>query len=190
MNVAKKKYAFLNQFAKGQGTVLFGADTFEALPIYELAQDFGMSQRVYNRSFAKLTIPEATELLPEVLSNLNADTIIVNLGENEITTEGVDIEAVTEQYRWMLYKLHTCFSISRIVISSIALRTVDAEAFNSHLHALAKEFGCEYLEIPEKTSDMDQNEYSILLFRSMKKFFYDKNLSYEDIAKNAILYFS
>lgn len=186
------KYAFLNQFAKSQGTIILGSETLDRLPVNELAQDFDVKENIYNRSSSDMTISNATEQFPVIMSNMFPNHIIINLGETELNNMSADMTVtnLVEQYRWLLYKIHTVFPKTQLTITSITLLSDEAHQFNDALRALSEEFGCSFVALPEKPTEVDVNEYNITLFRVLRMAFYDKNLSCAEIANKAILRFS
>lgn len=190
MNISK--FTFLNQYAKTQGTVILGAGTFEAFPVNELAQDFDVKEHLYNRSAAGMTITESAENFSILISNMFPGHIIINLGETELK-ELADcslINKLVEQYRWLLYKIHTVLPKTRMTITSVPLSNDAAKQFNEEIESIASEFGCDYIALPERAEGEDINEYNVALFRALKMSFYRKDMSYIDIANNAILRFS
>lgn len=190
MNISK--FAFLNQFAKSQGTVLLGAATLENLPVNELAQDFDVNEHLYNRSSSEMTIASATEQFPVIMSNMFPNHIIVNLGETELTnmSEDMNVTRLIEQYRWLLYKIHTAFPKTQLTLTSTTGSSDEAYRFNDEVKSLSEEFGCDYIALPERPAEIDINEYNVTLFRVLKMAFYDKNLTCSEIANKAIFRFS
>lgn len=190
MNI--KKFAFLNQLAKSQGTVLLGASTFDSLPVNEFAQDFEIKEHIYNRSSVDATIADITEHLNSILSNLYPANILINLGETEISDAKTEINLpqLVEQYRWLLYKIHTLLPNARLIITSLPQTSDTAINFNNSIKAIGKEFGCEYINLPDKKDETSIDEYNLSLFKRIRSSFYRRDLTSTDLANSAILRFS
>lgn len=172
-------FNILNQVAKEHGIVLFGSTSAANIPINELVQDYGINKNIYNRSIPGLTVMEAEKDLDSCIYSLKPQKIILNLGEEDMLA-GSDLTKVIDQYRWILYKIHTVLPKATLILVSIANNVEHADEFNQALHALADECGCEYIDIPQAS---DSPEYDIRFFRMIKSAFYEADMSYSDIVQ-------
>lgn len=170
-------FTILNKVAKKHGIVLFGSTTAARIPINELVQDYDISQKIYNRSISGLHLTDAEKYLDTCVYNLEPDKIILNLGEEDLKAS-CEINKLAEQYRWLLYTIHTVLPDASLILTSVTPQDEKAEKFNQALKTLSLEFGCNYLEIP---AGINLGEYDIRFFRTIKSVFYDSNMSYSDI---------
>ncbi len=85
------KYRELNSITEAGGVVLFGSDTFAALPVGELTQAFRITEPIYNRSVKDIKINQIETYLKVCLYDLNPRKIFVNLGDTDILDETIDI---------------------------------------------------------------------------------------------------
>ena len=175
----KIDFSILNNVAKKHGIVLFGSTAAANIPINELMQDYDISQPVYNRSISGLKLMNAEDYLESCIYHLKPSKIILNLGEEDLKICD-DIEKLIEQYRWLLYKIHTKLPNSNLILTSVATDAPHFEEFNKALKKLSDECGCEYINIlPEQ----NPFEFDIRFFRMIKSVFFDNNMSYSDIIK-------
>lgn len=170
-------FTILNKVAKKHGIVLFGSTSAANVPINELVQDYDISQHIYNRSIEGLSLSNAEKYLDTCVYSLEPDKIILNLGEEDLK-ENCDIDKLAEQYRWLLYTIHTVLPDASLILTSVTAPGERAESFNHILKTLSEECGCSYFEIP---SVHNLGEYDIGFFRTIKSVFYDSNMSYADI---------
>ena len=177
------KYEILNRFARKHGVVFFGSTTAAQMPLNELVQDLDSSVCFYNRSIEGLKLSDAEDYLDTCVTCIIPDRIIINLGEAELN-EGADFTKLIEQYRWLLYKIHTALPSSRLIIASVPQINDSAMEFNHQLKSLSDEFGCEYLKLPDC---IDSEDFSYLFAKSLKPFLCTESLSYTDIANQAVL---
>lgn len=170
-------FTILNKIAKKHGIVLFGSTSTADIPINELVQDYEISQNIYNRSISGLKLADAEKYLNTCVYNLEPDKIILNLGEEDLKTSD-EINKLIEQYRWLLYTIHTVLPDASLILTSVTAQTDRTDSFNRALKTLAAECGCNYLEIP---TGIASEEYNIRFFRTIKSVFYDSTMSYSDI---------
>ena len=99
-------YREMNSITEAGGVVLFGSNTFAALPIGELAQAFRITEPIYNRSVKDVRIDQIESYLKVCLYDLNPRKIFVNMGDIDIRDENVDADNFISKYEWLLYMIH------------------------------------------------------------------------------------
>jgi hypothetical protein len=139
-------YRELNSITEAGGVVLFGSNTFAALPIGELTQAFRITEPIYNRSVKNVRIDHIESYLKVCLYDLNPRKIFVNMGDIDILDENVDIDNFIAKYEWLLYMIHTKTKAS-IYIVPIVSASQTAFQINQRLKALASQTGCKYIDV-------------------------------------------
>lgn len=157
-------YRELNSITEAGGVVLFGSNTFAALPIGELAQAFRITEPLYNRSVRDIRIDQIERYLKVCLYDLNPRKIFVNMGDVDILNENVDIDNFISKYEWLLYMIHTKTEAS-IYIVPILSKSPAAFEINQRLKALAAQTGCKYIDV---SGVLDSPRPMLRLFELMK----------------------
>ena len=139
-------YREMNSITEAGGVVLFGSNTFAALPVGELAQAFRITEPIYNRSIKDVRIDQIESYLKVCLYDLNPRKIFVNMGDIDILDENVDTDNFISKYEWLLYMIHTKTQAS-IYIVPIVSNSPAAFQINQRLKALASQTGCKYVDV-------------------------------------------
>lgn len=139
-------YRELNSITEAGGVVLFGSNTFAALPVGELTQAFRITEPIYNRSVKNVRIDHIESYLKVCLYDLNPRKIFVNMGDVDILDENVDIDNFIAKYEWLLYMIHTKTNAS-IYIVPIVSGCQAAFQINQRLKMLAAQTGCKYIDV-------------------------------------------
>ncbi len=139
-------YREMNSITEAGGVVLFGSNTFAALPVGELAQAFRITEPIYNRSIKDVRIDQIESYLKVCLYDLNPRKIFVNMGDIDILDENVDADNFISKYEWLLYMIHTKTQAS-IYIVPIVSNSPAALQINQRLKALASQTGCKYVDV-------------------------------------------
>ncbi len=139
-------YREMNSITEAGGVVLFGSNTFAALPVGELAQAFRITEPIYNRSIKDVRIDQIESYLKVCLYDLNPRKIFVNMGDIDILDENVDADNFISKYEWLLYMIHTKTQAS-IYIVPIVSNSPAAFQINQRLKALASQTGCKYVDV-------------------------------------------
>ena len=168
---ATKEYTALNQYAQKNKVAILGASTAAHLAIGELLQDYEISTKVYNRSVEAITIKEAVPFAKTCIVPLKPSRLLLQLGETELETIGLSIQEIMDQYKWLLYELHTQLPETQLFLGPVLVDHPQRKTFNHALSSLAKEYGCNYLEC-ELT---EKNGVSLPFFRGMKDCLIEKD---------------
>ena len=139
-------YREMNSITEAGGVVLFGSNTFAALPVGELAQAFRITEPIYNRSIKDVRIDQIESYLKVCLYDLNPRKIFVNMGDIDILDENVDADNFISKYEWLLYMIPTKTQAS-IYIVPIVSSSPAAFQINQRLKALASQTGCKYVDV-------------------------------------------
>ena len=113
------KYKFLNQLAEADGTVIFGGCSDVNIPLGELKQAFALSDSIYNRSFSELFVADASKVYCECVAELCPDTVLVHIGEADVSDFGGKETAFEENYRALIGTIREKNKGCRIVIVSL-----------------------------------------------------------------------
>lgn len=140
-------YAGVNRLAAKHGVVLFGADSFAAVPFAELAAGRGANVPVHNRSIPGLSVADAKKMLRDCVTDLAPERVFVNLGENDLD---MDSDAFTQDYQKVLDLIREACGVKASVVSVLS---DGAENMNAHLEELAKKNKCEFIDISDAKKD-------------------------------------
>lgn len=176
-------YNSLNKVAQKNGIVLLGSTFAYDLPLNELVQNYSISKKIYNRSIQGLKIKDAEKYIENCITALEPTKLIINLGDEDLNADS-DVSELIEEYRWLLYRIHTMLPDTVLVITSVDESTENASAFNAELKKLAKEFGCEFIVIPQCSNF---EEHTFVFFKSIRKSLYDVTNGFSELASKAIL---
>lgn len=99
------KFRILNQYAKKGATLFVGSSLMEGFPINEFLMDHGMPQVIYNRGIGGFTIPELYSVRDVCIFDLSPEKIFINIGTNDIASEGYTLEKLLENYRTLLLQI-------------------------------------------------------------------------------------
>lgn len=157
-------YREMNSITEAGGVVLFGSNTFAALPVGELAQAFRITEPIYNRSIKDVRIDQIESYLKVCLYDLNPRKIFVNMGDIDILDENVDADNFISKYEWLLYMIHTKTQAS-IYIVPIVSNSPAAFKINQRLKALASQTGCKYIDV---TGVLESKRPTLRLFEMLK----------------------
>lgn len=157
-------YREMNSITEAGGVVLFGSNTFAALPVGELAQAFRITEPIYNRSIKDVRIDQIESYLKVCLYDLNPRKIFVNMGDIDILDENVDADNFIAKYEWLLYMIHTKTQAS-IYIVPIVSDSQAAFKINQRLKALASQTGCKYIDV---TGVLESKRPTLRLFEMLK----------------------
>ena len=157
-------YREMNSITEAGGVVLFGSNTFAALPVGELAQAFRITEPIYNRSIKDVRIDQIESYLKVCLFDLNPRKIFVNMGDIDILDENIDVDNFISRYEWLLYMIHTK---TQAAIYIVPIVSVSPTAFriNQRLKDLAASTGCRYIDV---SGVMESRRPTLRLFEVLK----------------------
>ena len=137
------KYSQMNEVSTTNGVVFFGSSYFANMPVSELARDYELEEKVYNRSLYGMTISDVDSALEDCIFSLSPKKIFVNIGEEDIKSQSFNEKEFLTKYEWMLYTIHDKTD-AQIYLVSIISRSPEAAKINKLLKKLAKELTAEY----------------------------------------------
>ena len=157
-------YREMNSVTEAGGVVLFGSNTFAALPVGELTQAFRITEPIYNRSIRDVRIDQIESYLKVCLYDLNPRKIFVNMGDIDILDENIDVDNFISRYEWLLYMIHTK---TQAAIYIVPIVSVSPTAFriNQRLKDLAASTGCRYIDV---SGVMESRRPTLRLFEVLK----------------------
>ena len=146
------KYKFLNQLAEADGTVIFGTSSDVNIPLGELKQAFALSGSIYNRSFSELSVADAARVYGECVAELCPDTVIVHIGDADVSDFVGKETAFEENYRALIGTIREKNKDCRIVI--VSLKNYDNDItvaeINKLLGEIANSEKCDFENISAK----------------------------------------
>lgn len=172
-------YTYLNKFAQKHGIVLLGSTFAHDFPLNELAQDYSITKRIYNRSIKGLQIKDAEKYIEDCIIPLEPSKLIINLGDEDLNSNA-SVNELIEEYRWLMYKIHTILPDTSLIITSVDDSSENAYSFNALLKGLANEFGCDFVVTPEYSGN---EEHAFAFFKGIKTILYDAGNNYSELAK-------
>ena len=146
------KYRPLNQLAEADGTVIFGTSSDVNIPLGELKQAFALSGSIYNRSFSELSVADAAKVYGECVAELCPDTVLLHIGETDVSDFAGNESAFEEAYRDLIGTIREKNKDCRIVI--VSLKNYDNDItvaeINKLLGEIANSEKCDFENISAK----------------------------------------
>lgn len=176
-------YREMNSITEAGGVVLFGSNTFAALPIGELAQAFRITEPIYNRSVKDVRIDQLDSYLKICLYDLNPRKIFVNMGDVDILDENVDVDSFISKYEWLLYMIHTKTKAT-IYIVPILSNSPAAFEMNQRLKGLASQTGCKYIDV---SGVLESKRPTLRLFEMLKVHMRSHPINFADAMEAGVL---
>ena len=146
------KYRSLNQLAEADGTVIFGTSSDVNIPLGELKQAFALNDSIYNRSFSQLSVADAAKVYGECVEELCPDTVLLHIGETDVSDFAGNESAFEEAYRDLIGTIREKNKDCRIVI--VSLKNYDNDITVAEINKLLCEIAdsekCEFEDISTK----------------------------------------
>ena len=146
------KYRSLNQLAEADGTVIFGTSSDVNIPLGELKQAFALNDSIYNRSFSQLSVADAAKVYGECVAELCPDTVLLHIGETDVSDFAGNESAFEEAYRDLIGTIREKNKDCRIVI--VSLKNYDNDITVAEINKLLCEIAdsekCEFEDISTK----------------------------------------
>ena len=147
-----QNYTKLNELAEQGGIVIFGDGKDKDIPTCELRQAFAVESKVYNRSFDNLSVNEAVSVYKKVVDPLEPETVLIHLGEADLSTLGVNLTEFDNKYLELIKVIKAQNKKWRIAV--VSLNNYDSvpqiAELNKHLKYIADSEKCEYGDISAK----------------------------------------
>ena len=147
-----KNYVKLNDLAEQGGIVIFGSGSDKNIPTGEIRQAFAVESRIYNRSFDNLSVNEAASVYEKIVGPLEPETVLIHLGEADLSTLGVNPTEFDNKYLELIKVIKAQNKKCRIVV--VSLNNYDSvpqiAELNKHLKYIADSEKCEYGDISAK----------------------------------------
>ena len=147
-----KKYAKLNELAEQGGIVIFGCNEDKDIPTGEIRQAFAVGSKIYNRSFDDLSVTESVSIYEKMIAPLAPETVLIHIGEADLTNFAGDPTAFDDQYLELLKAIKARNKKYRIAVVSLKNYENDPQIaeMNKHLKYIADSEQCEYGDISAK----------------------------------------
>ena len=143
------KYKALNRLAEADGIVMLGGSGDVNIPLGELKQAFALDDSIYNRSFSELSVADAAGAYGECVAELCPDTVLLHIGEADVSAFVGKETAFEENYRALIGTIRERNRGCRIVIVSLKNDDNDATVaeMNTLLGTIAASEKCEFEDI-------------------------------------------
>ena len=173
----KERYIELNKLAGHNGTVIFGGDTAFNIPLAELKQTFALKGNYYNRSFEGLSVADAGNIYSLYAAELQPDTVLVHIGDNDIEMFINSPREFTDKYRSLIYQIKENNSKCQIAVISLKnyINDKNISELNESLKNIAESENCEFCDIskkgiwnPKQIKEVNSFIYDIGFIRPLK----------------------
>ena len=152
LEIEIRKYAALNKLADTHGIVLLGEAQDLSIPLCELRQAFSINEKMYNRSFQKLSVINAAHVYKTCVAPINPATILLHIGLSDLELFQQNQAAFDEAYRNFINTIKSENQKCQIVV--VNLKNPENSALisnlNRHLKYIADAEQCEFGDISEK----------------------------------------
>ncbi len=161
-----EKFKILNQFAKKGETLLIGSSLMEGFPIHEFLQNGGVSKIIYNRAIGGYTTTELIAVMETCIYDLQPTKIFINIGSNDIACEDYTLEALLNNYSYILNEIQRKLPDTKIYVMAyypvnekdnfhgksdkswfIQRNNTNLLKANKAIKKLALEKGCKYIDL-------------------------------------------
>lgn len=149
---AVKRYKALNELAENDGIVVFGGEEDLSIPLGELKQAFAIEPKMYNRSFAGLSVTDAAAAYDECVTPLVPEAVLVHIGDSDLKMFEESPTEFDRKYRELIAHIKLHNKKCRIAVVSLKNYDNDPEIskINTHLKYIADSEHCEYGDIASK----------------------------------------
>lgn len=147
-----ERYSGLNELAEASGIVIFGNEEDRGIPLCELKQAFELESNLYNRSFTKLSINDATEIYDSCVAELYPETVLLHIGAEDLEFFKSAPAEFDEKYRELIAHIRKGNKKCRIAVISLKNpeKKDEIAELNKHLKYIADSEQCEYGDIATK----------------------------------------
>ena len=168
-------YRELDSIIGRVSSVIFGSGAIANVPISEMINFFGLNISVCNRSISDMNIENAAEHLDECVFQLRPGKVFLYFGD-ECLKSGFDADGFIERYESLIGAIaEKCDS--SIYLLSVLSDDPRAKALNARLEVLARDSGCNYIDL----SDCTSSEHATLrLFKRLSHYMHDSTISFCD----------
>lgn len=178
MNYENKIYQTLNELAESDGTVILGGTTDKEIPLCELKQAFRLDEKLYNRSFAGLSVINAIAAYDTFIATLKPACVLLHLGADDITAFKAESSVFDNSYRCLIQ--HIKASAPKCTIGVITLKNPENNPaiaeLNKHLKYIAESERVEFEDIsvnrvwnPKETKEVVNFVYSTGFVRPLNR---------------------
>ena len=145
-----KKYLQLNSMAQKGETVFFGSTFLAAMNFGEFAQRFNCIYKIYNRSFAHLTLEKAAEVYRSCVKDLAPRNLFLGLGEE-------DGDSFKEEYAALIEEVKADQVKCKIYLLSVLGDSERVKAINGQIKEIAEQNSVEYIDVMFELVDREGN---------------------------------
>lgn len=185
-----ERYAYLNQFASPGQILFFGSSYLDQFPLYELKEDYGLSQTLFKRSLPGLHIEDAFSYLNTCVYPLAPSKLFLSFGDDERLASDFSYAEFIAAYQRLLGELKLRLPHCQIYVLSV-YGEEETSPLNQALRDLTHAYPCEFISLSSQqntenfTSGCPTPSY-IDDFRHIKVFLHPQRFSFSE-AWNAAL---
>lgn len=168
-----KRYQYLNKIAQ-KGKVLFtGSSLMEQFPVNEMLMTENISLIAYNRGIGGYTTDDMLGHMEEMVFGTEPSTIFINIGTNDIGSNGYKLEHLIKNYKKILQQIRERLGNVKIYLIAyypindapdvatlawvkqvLATRTIEnINKANQAIKELANKMNCEYIDLNTGLTD-------------------------------------
>ena len=174
-------YAQMNEVSAAGGVVFFGSSFFSNMPISELASNYNLEEKVFNRSLKSMKVSDVDNALSDCVYALSPKKVFVNIGEEDIKEDYFDEKEFIKKYEWILYSIHDNTD-AQVYIVSIMSNSKRAEKVNNLLQNLAKESNCTYIDT---SCAVNNGKKDVKAFDVLKYYIRNHSISFAEAMRMA-----
>lgn len=190
-----KWYHSLNKIAEKGEIVFAGSSFMQDFPIQELERNFSLEHIVYNRGISGLTVKKLQTCLAECIFELAPSKIFLNIGEEDISTLDMPINAFIDAYLQIIKTIKTNLPAAKIYVIGLLPTLENYKEVNKQLQHAVCAFNCEFLDFDNILLDDDgvlKNEYAsesktvspsayVAILRDLKMFFRNRMMGFGEV---------
>lgn len=168
-----RRYQILNELSQ-KGKVLFtGSSLMEQFPLNEMLMTEGITLTAYNRGIGGFTTDDMLEHMEEMVFGTEPSTIFINIGTNDIGSNGYRLEHLMKNYEKIItlikerlkgvkiymiayYPINDSPEVAVLdwVKNVLKTRTIEnINAANEAVKALAHKTGCHFVDLNDRLTD-------------------------------------
>ncbi|MCI8633974.1 MAG: hypothetical protein HFE64_10940 [Lachnospiraceae bacterium] len=179
-----ERYNYLNQFASPGQILFFGSSYLDQFPLYELKEDYGVSQTLFKRSLPGLHIEDAISCLSTCVYPLAPTKLFLSFGDDERSALDFSCSAFIASYQKLLSELRLHLPHCQIYVLSVYGESEDSP-LNQALRELTHAYPCEFISLsaqkaPQNFTNGCPTPPYIDDFRHIKTFLHPQRFSFSE----------
>ncbi len=147
------RYNSLNTFSSEGAVVLFGEKEDKEIPVSEISESLGLTEKVYNRSISGLYISAAPEVFDSVIAPIHPSTVLVHIGSSDVDFYSRFPGRFDHDYRTLIQHIKNTDNNCRVGIVAVSNEEENENIvrMNKQLKFIAESENCEFCDITPET---------------------------------------